>query len=76
MRALPWRLLPVLGVLLGCGGAPVHNPLANPAAGPPAGHAAGTCAIPPEAAPVDTSSPTRVVGTGTPESCTGDAFIA
>lgn len=76
MRALLWRLLPVLGVLLGCGGAPVHNPLANPVAGPPAGHAAGTCAVPPEAAPVDTSTPTRVVGTGTPESCTGDAFIA
>ena len=42
---------------------------------PPAGNPDGTCAVPSEAAAVDTSRPDRVVGNGTPESCTGDAFI-
>jgi hypothetical protein len=40
--------------------------------GNPDGHAP----IPAEALPEDVSKPTTVVGTGTPESCTGDAFIA
>lgn len=44
--------------------------------GPPAGNPDGRCAIPSEAALEDTSRPDRVVGMGTPESCTGDAFIA
>lgn len=39
------------------------------------GNPAGDCEVPPEAAAVDMSSPDRVVGTGTRESCTGDAFI-
>jgi hypothetical protein len=39
------------------------------------GNPAGDCEVPPEGAAVDMSSPDRVVGTGTPESCTGDAFI-
>jgi hypothetical protein len=43
-----------------------------PAAGNPDGH----CPVPPEAAPEDVSTPDRVVGTGTPESCTAEAFIA
>ena len=51
------------------------NPLTNPEDGPPAGNPEGGCAIPAEAGPEDTSSPDRVVGTGTPESCTADAFI-
>jgi hypothetical protein len=46
------------------------------AALPAAGNPAGVCAVPPEAAAVDTSRPDRVVGSGTPDSCTGDAFIA
>ena len=53
----------------------VDNPLTSPAEGPPAGNPDGACSIPLEAAPVDTRQPDRVVGSGTPESCTGDAFI-
>jgi hypothetical protein len=53
----------------------VPNPLTNPEDGPPAGNPDGTCSVPTEAGLADSSSPTTVVGTGTPESCTGDAFI-
>jgi hypothetical protein len=66
-----------LAVLLGsCAAPPFPNPLTNPASGPPAGNPSGKCAVPAEAAPADVSTPTRVVGTGSAESCTGDAFIA
>ena len=57
------------------GGVDVDNPLTDPTEGPPAGNAEGGCAIPAEAGPEDTSSPDHVVGTGSPESCTADAFI-
>jgi hypothetical protein len=40
------------------------------------GNPHGTCPIPGEAQLEDVSSPTTVVGTGTQESCTPDAFIA
>jgi hypothetical protein len=40
------------------------------------GNPDGTCPIPSEAQLEDVSSPTTVVGTGTQESCTPDAFIA
>jgi hypothetical protein len=53
----------------------IANPLTNPLDGPQAGNPDGHCAVPREAAPVDTSRPDRVVGTGTAASCTGDAFI-
>lgn len=43
--------------------------------GPPAGNPDGSCAEPPDAQPADTSNPTTVVGAGTPESCTGQAFV-
>jgi len=56
-------------------GVDASNPLTNPEDGPPAGNPDGDCTIPAEAGPEDTSSPDRVVGTGTPESCTADAFI-
>jgi hypothetical protein len=55
----------------------VSNPLTNPATGPAAGNPDGKCAIPAEAGLADITSGTKhVVGTGTKESCTGDAFIA
>ncbi len=55
----------------------VVNPLTNPATGPAAGNPDGKCLIPAEAGLADTSTGTKhVVGTGTPQSCTGDAFIA
>jgi hypothetical protein len=53
----------------------VRNPLTNPADGPPAGNPGGNCPILPEAAPGDVSHPDHVIGTGTPQSCTAEAFI-
>ncbi|WP_394822239.1 hypothetical protein [Pendulispora albinea] len=47
----------------------------NPDAGPPAGNPDGGSNIPPEARLEDSSNPRTVVGTGTKESCTGDAFV-
>lgn len=43
---------------------------------PSAGNPDGRCQIPAEAALEDVSQPTTVVGTGTPESCTSEAFVA
>lgn len=57
------------------GSVDVINPLTDPEEGPPAGNSDGEDAIPAEAGLEDISSPTAVVGTGTEESCTGDAFI-
>jgi hypothetical protein len=44
----------------------------RPAAGNPDGH----CDVVSEAMLEDVSHPTTVIGSGTPESCTGDAFVA
>jgi hypothetical protein len=41
-----------------------------------AGNPDGDCAIPAEAQPEDISEPDHVIGTGTPGSCTSDAFVA
>jgi len=57
-------------------GVDIHNPLTDPRDGPPAGNPEGGCSVPAEAGPADTSMPRTVVGDGTPQSCTGDAFIA
>jgi hypothetical protein len=51
-------------------------PPTNPQDGPPAGWPEGHATVPPEGRAEDVSSPTTVVGTGTPASCTGDAFVA
>lgn len=56
----------------GTGG--VINPTDGPAAGNP--NAEATCPVPSEATAVDVSSPKTVVGTGTPASCTSDAFVS
>jgi hypothetical protein len=72
------RIAALLCVVAGCGGSggtDIDNPLDDPADGPPAGNPNGTCPIPAEAAPEDTSAPRTVVGTGTPASCTSDAFV-
>lgn len=53
----------------------VENPLTNPEDGPPAGNPDGDCPVPPEAGLADSSNPTTVVGSGTPESCTSEAVI-
>jgi hypothetical protein len=56
-------------------GGTVMNPLTDPEDGPAAGYPDGDCPVPSEALPEDVSSPDRVVGDGTPESCTGSAVI-
>jgi hypothetical protein len=43
---------------------------------PAAGNPAGACDVPTEARAEETSAPDHVVGTGTPASCTGAAFVA
>ena len=57
------------------GGVEFPNPYTNPEDGPPAGYAEGNCSVPAEAAPEDVTSPDIVIGDGTPESCTAEAFI-
>jgi len=42
---------------------------------PPAGNPDGNCEVPEDGLAVDISTPDRVVGEGTPESCTEEAFI-
>jgi len=60
--------------------APVPPSSAAPAppapAGPPAGNPNGRAAVPAEAAAVNTSRPTRVIGNGSPASCTSEAVVA
>jgi hypothetical protein len=51
-----------------------HTPLSNTADGPPAGNPAGLYPIPSEGEWVDVSVPDQIVGTGTPDSCTAQAF--
>lgn len=60
------------------GSVDVPNPLTDPEDGPPAGNqnAEATCDIPADAGLEDVSSPTTVVGTGTPESCTSAAVVS
>ena len=48
----------------------------DPQDGPPAGYPDGKASVPSEGQAEDVSSPTSVVGGGTPDSCTGDAFVA
>jgi hypothetical protein len=71
--------------MVGCGGSEdlgspsgpngPGDPRTNPAEGPPSGNGDGTCSIPPSARAADSSVPDIVVGDGTPESCTSDAFV-
>jgi len=58
-----------------CGNAGSSSPPTNPQEGPPAGWADGHATVPPEAQAEDVSSSTTVIGTGAPETCTGDAFV-
>jgi hypothetical protein len=55
---------------------PSVPPPSAPPAVPPAGNPDGHAAVPAEAQPADTSHPTRVVGAGTPDSCTSAAVVA
>ncbi|WP_437754860.1 hypothetical protein [Sorangium sp. So ce1389] len=59
----------------GAGGTTPGSP-AHAGGGPAAGNPDGSCAVPAEAQAADTSSPTTVIGDGTPESCTSEAVVA
>lgn len=76
-RASIFALAPALAFaagLVGCDSEPA-DPGTDPETGPPAGNPNGSCPIPAEAGVEDVSQPTSVVGTGTPASCTSDAFV-
>src|SRR5262249_46667094 len=60
----------------GTSGGTSGAPPTNPDDGPPAGNPSGGCTVPAEAQAESIASPKTVVGTGTPESCTSDAFVA
>ena len=73
----------LLTIISGCqdvnkGAGPVYvqNPLANPQSGPPAGNSDSSCPVPAAAGLEDVSNPDHVIGTGTPASCTQEAFIS
>jgi hypothetical protein len=52
-----------------------HTPLAHPEDGPAAGNPNGNYPIPEDGALEDITVPDQIVGSGTPESCTAEAFI-
>ncbi|MEY4576047.1 MAG: hypothetical protein RL701_750 [Pseudomonadota bacterium] len=64
------------GAAAGSGGGGGGGVTPSTDARPSAGNPEGKCAVPAEAALEDVSQPTSVIGTGTPDSCKGDAFIA
>ena len=78
----------VLVGLAGCGSEPQPKITETATPGPPPTTAApppplpspgnpdGGAAVPAEAGPEDTSAPARVIGDGTPASCTSDAVVA
>lgn len=80
MLAGSWLTLTL--ALAGCGGkggsTPGNggDPNTNPDSGPPAGNPDGHCMVPAAAQAEDVSSPTNVVGDGTPASCTSAAVVA
>lgn len=88
MRFSFFRSMPIaLGLggallILACGGgespavpdAPT-DPNTNPELGPPAGNPGASFPVPGEALAEDVSLPDHIIGSGTPESCTAEAFI-
>jgi hypothetical protein len=70
------RDIALMLLLCACGEDAVDpGPGTNPELGPAAGNPDGHCTIPDEAKPASIANPRTVVGTGTPESCTGAAFV-
>jgi len=59
----------------GTGGTTYTDPHTNPLLGPPAGNPSGNYPVPTGAGAEDVSSPDHVIGSGTPETCTAEAFI-
>jgi hypothetical protein len=86
MAAGRWTVIAAVSLVAGCGAGgaaepdaavvDVDNPYDDPVDGPPAGNPDGDCAVPELGGAEDISAPTTVVGDGSPESCTGEAFIA
>ncbi len=72
LGALSLALVLALGP--SCGEGQPADPLTDPDSGPLAGNPDGACGIPAEAQLEDVSG-SHVVGNGTPESCTGKAFV-
>ena len=70
-----WCALGLAVGLLGCGESAPVDPQTNPNDGPPTGNGDGTCNVPAEAQEEDVSNSDTVVGDGTPESCTSNAFV-
>jgi hypothetical protein len=75
------RILALLSILVCCacggggaGASPAVDPHTDALSGPPAGNPDGHYPVPAEAMAEDTSSPDRLVGNGTPGSCTATAF--
>ena len=64
------------GATTAAGGTTPTYPPTNSLSGPPAGNPDGSFPVPAGALAADASHPDHVVGTGTPESCTAEAFIA
>src|SRR5690349_20359757 len=72
------RLHVVMVLVAGCGGG-TDEPIdtgTDPDTGPPAGNPDGTCLVPAGGDVEDVSTPTAVIGDGTPASCTSDAVVA
>jgi len=82
-RSVPHALVmpPFVLLCLACGGgsssgtATPADPHTDPQSGPQAGNPDGNYPVPAQARAEDVSSPDHVIGTGTPESCTAEAFI-
>jgi hypothetical protein len=77
------KTIVVLGIVVCCacssgggtGGTAVIDPHTDPLKGPAAGNPSGNYPVPSDAAAANVSSPDHVIGTGTPGSCTAEAFI-
>ena len=78
------KAIAVLGIVLCCacssgtgetGNTPVADPHTDPLQGPLAGNPSGHYLVPAGAGAEDVSSPDHVIGSGTRESCTAEAFI-
>lgn len=77
-------LIAITSCLLTCGIFDSHTneavdivkPLEHPEDGPPAGNPEGDSPVPADAAAETIENPDHIIGSGTPESCTPEAFIA
>jgi hypothetical protein len=72
-------IISLCNIFWGCNNDPatyiIIDPNTNPADGPAAGNPDGHYPIPTEAMAENVSAPDRIIGNGTPESCTPDTFI-